>query len=230
MKEQGWISIYRSIRDHWIWQDPVKFQWWIDILLTVNHEDSKVNIGMQIIDCKRGQSVMSLLNWGKRWGVSKHAVHNFFTLLKNDNMITTENLTKSTRITVCNYDTYQEVLHATGTLRKRKGNATGTLGDTNNNDNNDNKGIESKSKRFIPPTIEDVHNYCLERKNKVDPEKFVDFYKSKDWMIGSNKMKDWRAAIRTWEKSPRTKVITQSTALAPKDEAQRKDILNRLKL
>lgn len=104
----GWICLYRDIVKHWIWQDPVKLKWWLDILLTVNREDKKVNIGMMLIDCKRGQSVMSLKNWGKRWGVSKDRVRSFFELLKNDTMITTENLSKTTRITVCNYEAYQD--------------------------------------------------------------------------------------------------------------------------
>ena len=57
------------------------------------------------------------------------------------------------------------------------------------------------NKRFIPPTVEDVRSYCQERNNNVDPETFVDFYESKNWMIGKNKMKDWKAAVRTWERS-----------------------------
>lgn len=60
--------------------------------------------------------------------------------------------------------------------------------------------IYKKESRFTPPTLEDVKSYCLERKNKVDAEKWFDFYQSKGWMVGKNKMKDWKAAIRTWEK------------------------------
>lgn len=50
------------------------------------------------------------------------------------------------------------------------------------------------------PTIEEVRAYCQERNNGVDPQKWHDFYTAKDWMIGKNKMKDWKAAVRTWEK------------------------------
>lgn len=56
------------------------------------------------------------------------------------------------------------------------------------------------AKRFTPPTLEEVKTYCLERKNNVDCEQFVDFYESKGWVVGKNKMKDWKAAIRTWER------------------------------
>lgn len=53
---------------------------------------------------------------------------------------------------------------------------------------------------FKPPTVEEVKAYCTERKNNVDPERFVDFYSAKGWMIGKDKMKDWKASVRTWEK------------------------------
>lgn len=53
---------------------------------------------------------------------------------------------------------------------------------------------------FKPPTVEEVKAYCQERKNNVDPERFVDFYASKGWMVGRDKMKDWKASVRTWEK------------------------------
>lgn len=59
--------------------------------------------------------------------------------------------------------------------------------------------IDTKYKRFTPPSVEEVKQYCKDRNNSVDPESFVDFYSSKGWMIGKNKMKDWKAAVRTWE-------------------------------
>lgn len=62
------------------------------------------------------------------------------------------------------------------------------------------ESIEKDNKRFVPPTVEEVRAYCQERKNNVDPERFVDFYSSKGWMIGKNKMKDFKAAVRNWEK------------------------------
>lgn len=58
-----------------------------------------------------------------------------------------------------------------------------------------------KTKRFIPPSLEDVQSYCLERGNSVDAERFIDYYTANGWMVGKNKMKDWKAAIRTWERS-----------------------------
>ncbi len=62
---------------------------------------------------------------------------------------------------------------------------------------------EKPLSRFIPPTVEEVRAYCLERNNGVDPEKFVAHYTSNGWMVGKNHMKDWKAAVITWEKKNR---------------------------
>lgn len=56
-----------------------------------------------------------------------------------------------------------------------------------------------KSTAFVPPTLDEVKAYCLERGNNVDPQAFIDFYTAKGWLIGKNKVKDWRACVRTWE-------------------------------
>ena len=61
------------------------------------------------------------------------------------------------------------------------------------------ENIQEKSSHFVPPTISEVKAYCQERNNGVNPEKWFDFYTSKNWMIGKNKMTDWKAAVRTWE-------------------------------
>lgn len=79
---------------------------------------------------------------------------------------------------------------------------------------------EHKSNRFVPPTVEEVESYCSERSNNVDPQSFIDFYDSKGWMIGKNKMKDWKAAVRTWEKreaeKPKKKTVTAAEYKAQK--------------
>ena len=79
-------------------------------------------------------------------------------------------------------------------------------------------------KRFVPPTVEEVREYCRERKNNVDPEKFVDFYEAKGWMVGKNKMKDWRAAVRTWERDDRSR----GTGTKVKPASERLDDLDDL--
>jgi len=63
------------------------------------------------------------------------------------------------------------------------------------------KGNKKKGKeKEIPPPLEAVSAYCQERNKGVDPNKWYNHYQAKGWMIGKNKMKDWKAAVRTWEK------------------------------
>lgn len=59
----------------------------------------------------------------------------------------------------------------------------------------------TKAKRFVKPTINEIQDYCIERKNNVNAEQFFDYYESNGWKVGKNSMKDWKAAVRTWERS-----------------------------
>ena len=68
-----------------------------------------------------------------------------------------------------------------------------------------------KAKRFYPPTLDEVKQYCEERKNNIDPMAFIDFYSSKGWMIGKNRMKDWKAAVRTWERKRKEQSKAESS-------------------
>ena len=60
-------------------------------------------------------------------------------------------------------------------------------------------GKPPRATRFTPPTVEEVTAYCRERQNSVDAQRFVDFYTSKGWKVGKENMRDWKAAVRTWE-------------------------------
>ena len=75
---------------------------------------------------------------------------------------------------------------------------------------NKNKEIKIINKYFKRPSISDVEDYCKTRNNNIDAEAFICFYDSKDWMIGKNKMKDWKKAIITWEKRDYKKPKTMS--------------------
>ena len=62
-----------------------------------------------------------------------------------------------------------------------------------------------KERKFKKPTIEEVRKYCEERNNEIDPQKFIDFYESKGWLVGKSPMKDWKACVRTWEQRTQVK-------------------------
>lgn len=72
-----------------------------------------------------------------------------------------------------------------------------------------------KRKRFVKPTVEEIQVYCQERQNKVDAQRFFDFYESKDWKVGNSGMKDWKAAVRNWESRDRVAPPNSGSAVKP---------------
>lgn len=83
------------------------------------------------------------------------------------------------------YDRIQPYTNDTNTKTKTKSK-------TNTND--------KRERNFVPPTLSQVTEYCTERNNGVDPEAFISFYQSKGWKVGNQSMRDWKAAVVTWEK------------------------------
>ena len=68
----------------------------------------------------------------------------------------------------------------------------------------------TKRKRFEKPTLSEIKAYCIERGNKVDAQHFFDYYESNGWRVGKNSMKNWQAAVRTWEKNSYTNTTKQT--------------------
>ena len=83
-----------------------------------------------------------------------------------------------------------------------------------------------ESKRFAPPTVEEIAAYCRERGNHVDPQKFRDFYASKGWKVGNQPMKDWKAAVRTWEQRDDRFAHSMNPPDSPKHGIQRDEDLD----
>lgn len=110
MINQGWIKLHRKLIDHWLFNEKTKktkLEAWLIILLESNHSDAKVLINGSLIECKRGQSVKSVGTWAKQFRWSNAKVNTFFKILEKDGMIEREGLSKTTRLTICNYESYQ---------------------------------------------------------------------------------------------------------------------------
>ena len=140
-------------------------------------------------------------------------------------MVTTTRTRKGTIVTIVNYEEYQIEGTTQDTTEDTPQDTTedipqdtphGTSQGTQNKNVKNDKNIQNNNIRrnFKPPTLQEVQEYCRERNNKVDAQSFVDFYESKDWMVGKNKMKDWRASVRTWERRE-TKTPSQTNTRNP---------------
>jgi len=141
---KGWISLYRSIQDHWLWQEKPfsKAQAWLDLLLSANHEDKKIALGNELILVRRGSFITSELKLMGRWGWGKEKTRKFLKLLQDDGMIVKISDHKKTTINIVNYNVYQQSLDCKQTVNRlqtdHEQTASRPRADTNNNDNNDN--------------------------------------------------------------------------------------------
>jgi|688.fasta_scaffold07129_10 hypothetical protein len=131
---KSWIKLDREITSHWIFEDAWKFRNWIDLLTLVNHSEQKINIKGTVLTCHRGETLCSLDTFSRRWNCDKSKVRRFLKLLEADSMIVLKSEHLTTRLTICNYDTYQGERNADETQMKRKRNADETQMTPNKND------------------------------------------------------------------------------------------------
>ena len=189
----GWIKIYRSITDHWLYSEKrtySKLEAWYDILLTVNYSDNKAIIKGKIYEVKRGESILSFESWGKRWNWDKSKVRRFFSLLKKDEMIELKCDSITTHLTVCKYDSYQGERNADETQVKHTRNA-----DEFNIRKKENKEITIPSiDEFLAYSVTQIPNI-----NKQDVE-----LKYKSWLVNNwcvnvegkqRKISNWKTTL-----------------------------------
>ncbi|CAC5629866.1 Phage protein [Staphylococcus aureus] len=187
----GWISIDRSIQNHWLFKEKrtfSKFEAWIYLLMEANHSKAKVPIGNQIVTVERGQRLTSILTLSDFFNWSRFKVKTFLDLLESDGMLEVKTTSKYTLITIVNYDFYQSEQgrnqHQNDikpTSKQHQSNINPTSKqhqtNTNNNDNKDNneKNVNNEKKKaaafdffqdngfgFITPYNLDDLNYYLD--------------------------------------------------------------------
>lgn len=224
---RGYIKLFRKIEDTELFMDDEepfdKRSAWIDILLMVNHKDGFAFSGMNKIIIKRGQKKTSISKLAQRWHWGRRKTSAYLNMLQTEGMVYLDVSNSGLLITVVNYDVYQDFLGKSEQptaqpkaqpIAQQVHNEQHNQPHTNNNDKNDknDKNIKKENTTYFPkkeksqfsvPSVEEVAAYCRNRQNGIDAEQFVDFYESKGWMIGKNKMKNWQAAVRTWERMNR---------------------------
>lgn len=176
----GWIKLHRKTTEHWIWSDPVKFQWWIRMLMEVNHTSKEILIGNSIYMIERGQSGKSLRTWAILFGVGTKAVINFFELLEKSEMIIKKTIGKgkhsTTLITITNYKDYQgteETLKAT--LKTTQGTTQGQHeGHTNKKEKEIINKENNEKEEYTPNGVVDLKNQPIAP--KIDFIELLSFF------------------------------------------------------
>ena len=203
----GYIRLHRQILKWEWWSNPNTFRLFLYLLLKANYCDLRFE-GKVI---HRGQLITSLPKLSKETGLSIQQVRSSLLKLISTGEIT-DNSTRHYRIiTISKYDEYQldnRQDNRQPTDNQQTDNRQVTVSKEIKKDNKE-KNNNKPLKRFVPPTLEEIEEYCWERQNHVSPSQFFDYYESVGWMIGNGggkgkPMKDWKAAIRRWEKDERT--------------------------
>jgi hypothetical protein len=195
----GWIKIHRQITDNPLWNDKpfADGQAWIDLLLAVTFDRGSIKVkNGQRIELRRGECGYSNQTLANRWGWSRGKVTRFLLHLENEKMIQQKKVSNFNIIKVLNFDNFQNDTTNDTINDTTNGHQMIQQTDTIKNVKNE-KNV--KNVVFVVPKIEEIKKYCEERNNNVNALHFFDYYQSKGWMVGRNKMKDWKAAVRTWE-------------------------------
>lgn len=208
MNATGFICLYRQITQ-WEWyKNPNTFRLFIHLLLMANYADGRFE--GEII--KRGEYVTSLPSLADQTSLTIQQARTALDHLKSTGEITDRKTNRYRVITIVNYDRYQ--IDNRQNNRPSTGEQQADQQQYKKDKNNKNIIIplsRNKENRFTPPTADDVRKYCEEIGSYgFNAEMFIDYYESRGWMIGKNKMKSWKAAVRTWLRRDEERRIQES--------------------
>lgn len=193
---EGWLKLYRQITESAVFDNPKVLKVWIWCLCKASHKKHEVMVGNQIVLLQEGQFVFGRKKAAEILNINERSVYDYMKLLEKLNMIAMTSNNKFTIVSIEKWAFYQQSIGD----NQQQTDSNMTTNQHQNHTNKNEKTGNNGNKKFIPPTVEEVSAYCIERGNAVDAESFINFYSSKGWMVGKNKMKDWKAAVRTWER------------------------------
>ncbi|MBF0504035.1 MAG: hypothetical protein HQL14_02925 [Candidatus Omnitrophica bacterium] len=172
----------------------------IHLVLKANHEAKTIVFNGQLLQIERGQCVCGRDVLAFDLGVNSSLITRKLKILQNLGFINVKSNNRYSVITVLNYDTYQDIkTKDEQPIGQPIGQQTNSQRTADRTQTTIQPLITIKNKMFKPPTVEEVTVFCQQRNSPVIPTAFIDFYASKGWMVGKNKMKDWKAACRNAE-------------------------------
>ena len=228
--DNGWIRIDKELFEIGGWNDNRfdRFHAWIDILLLVSPVSRNLRIRGINIQLGPGDAAISLRDLAKRWAWSVNTVRGYLRemelmckiSIRKSNVISiihvnewqkyiqlkTQTDTQIDTQTDTQTDTQNftsNISHSeqVATSENRSADTqTDTQIDTQTDTQTDTQKPKGKGRKFAPPNVDEIRAYIAQQNYTFDAESFYDFYQSKGWMVGKNKMKDWKAAARNWQR------------------------------
>jgi hypothetical protein len=206
---QGWVKLHRCLAEKAIWKcsTPEQKTIFVTLLLMANHKENEWLWQGKEFKAEPGQFVTSIdsIKEAAGKGISTQNVRSALGKFQKLEFLTNVSTKTGRLITILNWEKYQVAddegnkdTNKEVTKSQQTGNKEVTPNKNDKNDKNDKK--IKQGVKFTPPTIPEIRDYCKERNNNIDPEHFHAWYSAKGWMVGSNKMKDWKQAVITWEK------------------------------
>ena len=195
----GYIKVYRSMLEHpVICKDSEYFAVWCYLLLNATHKEQQVLFKGERIILKPGQLITGRIKIAEHFKISESKVQRILKVFENEQQIEQQISNKNRMITILKWNLYQCSEQQTEQQVNNNWTTTEQQLNTNKNDKNVKNERKNRERAFFPPTPDEVKAYCSEKGYVIDAERFIDFYESKGWMVGKNKMKDWKAAVRNW--------------------------------
>lgn len=198
---EGWIKLHRKLLENPIvCKDADHLAVWTYLLLKATHRERDSIFKGERITLKPGQLIAGRKSIASFLKINEIKVQRILKLLENEHQIEQQTSNRNRLITILNWGLYQGNEQQDEQQMNNKRTTDEQQMNTYKNIKKDKNNKKNIYAHFTPPTLEEVISYCKERNNSVDPQKWYDFYESKGWMIGKNKMKNWKAAVRTWER------------------------------
>ena len=215
--DRGFVKLWRRSFDSAAFADPILWKLWCLCLMKANYKKNYVEIEgiANPVEVLPGQFITGRFALHREfYPKPKKKQKSPITLwrkletLQNMQNLNIRSHAKYSIITIINWEQYQQSEQPVNNRRTTGEQPMNTEKKEKKEKKEKNReGGNNTPQRFIPPKLEEVEDYCKGRKNNINPKVFIDWNQSKGWMIGKNKMKDWKAAIRTWEQRNKDEIL-----------------------
>lgn len=203
----GWIRLYRQLLESPVFENEKALKIWIWCLLKATHTDREQLVGLKVVNLQKGQFIFGRKKASEELNINENTIYKYIKMLEQLEMITTNSNTKFTIITIRKWDEYQYIGEEEITTEEQQNNSGVTTKEQQNNTNKNVKNIKNvknvrnNNSKFIPPTVEEISQYVLEKRLNVSAQQFYDYFSTGNWIDAKgNKVKNWKQKLLTWNK------------------------------